>query len=100
MTKGQVALSAGTYLTPSRVGLCATMGHASIPVVKKLKVAIISTGDELKQPGIELNRGEIYESNSFGLSGLVKWLGHEPVRLHSVGDTIDDLRKVLNEVSS
>ena len=100
LTKGQVALSAGTYLTPSRVGLCATMGHASIPVVKKLKVAIISTGDELKQPGIELNRGEIYESNSFGLSGLVKWLGHEPVRLHSVGDTIDDLRKVLNDTSS
>ena len=100
LTKGQVALFAGTYLTPSRVGLCATMGHPSIPVVKKLKVAIISTGDELKQPGTELNRGEIYESNSFGLSGLVKWLGHEPVRLHSVGDTIDDLRKVLNDATS
>ena len=100
LTKGQVALSAGTHLTPSRVGLCATMGHSSIPVVKKLRVAIISTGDELKQPGTELNRGEIYESNSFGLSGLVKWLGHEPVRLHSVGDTIDDLRNVLNEASS
>jgi len=100
LTKGQIALSAGTYLTPSRVGLCATMGHSSIPVFKKLKVAIISTGDELKQPGKELNRGEIYESNSFGISGLVKWLGHEPVRLHSVGDTIDDLRNVLNETSS
>ena len=100
LTKGQIALSAGTRLTPSRLGLCATMGHSSIPVVKKLKVAIISTGDELKQPGTELNRGEIYESNSFGLSGLVKWLGHEPVRLHSVGDTIHDLRKVLNDASS
>ena len=100
LTKGQVALSAGTRLTPSRLGLCATMGHSSIPVVKKLKVAIISTGDELKQPGTELNRGEIYESNSFGLSGLVKWLGHEPVRLHSVGDTIHGLRKVLNDASS
>ncbi len=100
LTKGQVTLLAGTHLTPSRVGLCATMGHPSIPVVKKLKVAIISTGDELKQPGTELNRGEIYESNSFGLSGLVKWLGHEPIRLHSVGDTIDDLRELLNEASS
>ena len=100
LTKGQVALLAGTHLNPSRVGLCATMGHPSIPVIKKLKVAIISTGDELKQPGTELNRGEIYESNSFGLSGLVKWLGHEPIRLHSVGDTIDDLREVLNEASS
>ena len=85
LTKGQVALTAGTYLTPSRVGLCATMGHASIPVVKRLKVAILSTGDELKSPGTELNRGEIYESNSFGLSGLVKWLGRDPIRLHFVG---------------
>ena len=53
------------------------MGHSTIPVVKKLKIAIISTGDELKQPGEELARGEIYESNSFGIAGLVNWLGHE-----------------------
>ena len=100
LSKGEVALEAGTYLTPSRVGLCATMGHSSIPVVKRLKVAIISTGDELKQPGEELERGQIYESNSFGLSGLVKWLGHEPTRLHCVGDTIEDLRETLNKASS
>ena len=99
LSEGEIALSAGTYLTPSRVGLCATMGYSSVPVIKRLKVAIISTGDELKQPGEELGRGEIYESNSFGISGLVKWLGHEPVRMHSVGDTIDDLRKTLNHAS-
>ena len=45
LTKGEVSLAAGTFLTPSRVGLCATMGHSTIPVVKQLKVAIISTGD-------------------------------------------------------
>ena len=96
LTKGQVALKAGTVLTPSRIGLCATMGHNSIPVVKRLRVAIISTGDELKQPGEKLERGEIYESNSFGLAGLVKWLGHHPVRMHCVGDTLDSLRESLN----
>ena len=96
LTKGQVALKAGTFLTPSRIGLCATMGHNSIPVVKRLRVAIISTGDELKQPGDKLERGEIYESNSFGLAGLVKWLGHHPVRMHCVGDTLDSLRESLN----
>lgn len=100
LTKEQVALYSGTYLTPSRVGLCATMGHSSIPVVKKLNVAIISTGDELKQPGEELERGEIFESNSFGLAGLVNWLGHNATRLHSVGDSLDNLREVLNEASS
>ncbi|MDE0745917.1 MAG: molybdopterin molybdotransferase MoeA [SAR202 cluster bacterium] len=96
LTKGQVALKAGTFLTPSRIGLCATMGHKSIPVVKRLRVAIISTGDELKQPGDKLERGEIYESNSFGLAGLVKWLGHHPVRMHCAGDTLDSLRESLN----
>ena len=100
LTKGSIALTAGSYLTPSRVGLCATMGHSSIPVVKRLKVAIISTGDELKQPGDELERGQIYESNSFGLYGLVNWLGHEATRLHCVGDTLDELRQTLNKASS
>ncbi len=100
LTKGEIALTAGSHLTPSRVGLCATMGHSSIPVVKRLKVAIISTGDELKQPGEELERGQIYESNSFGLYGLVNWLGHEATRLHCVGDTLDELRQTLNKASS
>ena len=99
LSKGEIALVAGTYLTPSRVGLCATMGHSSIPVIKKLKVAIIATGDELKQPGEEIERGEIYESNSFGLAGLIKWLGHEAARLNCIGDTIDDLRQTLNQAS-
>ena len=99
LSKGEIALSAGTYLTPSRVGLCATMGYSSIPVIKKLKVAIIATGDELKQPGEKIERGEIYESNSFGLSGLIKWLGHESTRLNCIGDTIDDLRQTLNQAS-
>jgi len=100
LTKGEVSLAAGTFLTPSRVGLCATMGHSTIPVVKQLKVAIISTGDELKQPGEELDYGEIYESNSFGLAGLIKWLGHIPVRIHCVGDSLDALRNTLNEAAT
>ena len=99
LTEGQTALSAGAHLSPSRVGLCATMGHDKLPVIKRLKVAIISTGDELKQPGEKLAHGEIYESNSFGIAGLVKWLGHEPVRMHCVDDTLDGLRDSLNEAA-
>ena len=62
-------------------------------------MAIISTGDELNNRE-ELERGQIYESNSFGLCGLVNWLGHESTRLHCVGDTIEDLRETLNQASS
>ena len=99
LTKGQVAISEGTLLTPSQIGMCATMGYGTLPVFKPLKIAIISTGDELIQPGQELLRGQIYESNSFGIAGLVRRLGHIPIRMQCVGDTLEDLRKTLNEAS-
>ena len=72
--------------------MCATMGHATVPIVQKLRIGIISTGDELKPPGQDLSYGEIYESNSFGLAGLVKMLGHVPVRYEAVHDSMDALR--------
>ena len=97
---GAVALTKGMQLTPSRVGLCATMGHATVPVYRRLRVGIVSTGDELKSPGEPLKHGEIYESNSFGLAGLVEWSGHEPVRYPAVADTMGALRATLNEASA
>ena len=99
LKKGQVAITSGTLLTPSQIGMCATMGYDKLSVFKPLKIAIISTGDELIQPGQELQRGQIYESNSFGIAGLVNWLGHEAVRMQCVGDTLEDLRQTLNNAS-
>ena len=92
IAEGQVGLEQGCYLTPQSISMCATMGYSSVPVVKKLKIGIISTGDELKPPGESLSYGEIYESNSYGLSGLVKMLGHTPIRYPAVHDSIDALR--------
>ena len=88
----QVGLEKGYYLTPQSISMCATMGYSSVPVVKKMKIGIISTGDELKPPGEDLSYGEIYESNSYGLSGLVKMLGHTPIRYPAVHDSMDALR--------
>ena len=99
LQKGQVALSKGSILTPSKIGLCATMGHAEVPVVTKAKVAIISTGDELVPPGQQLQPGQLYESNSFGLAGLVKWLGHQPHRFNAVPDTLNELRAALDQAA-
>ncbi len=92
IAEGQVGLQKGCYLTPQSISMCATMGYSSVPVVKKLKIGIISTGDELKPPGEDLSYGEIYESNSFGLSGLVKMLGHIPIRYPAVHDSMEALR--------
>ena len=96
IAKGDIGLSAGAVLTPSRISLCATMGHQNLKVVKPLTIAIISTGNELKSPGESLEFGEIYESNSFGLASLVKLSGHIPKRYESVMDSMDSLRNVLN----
>jgi molybdopterin molybdotransferase len=99
LSQGEIALTKGQHLTPSRVGLCATMGYATVPVYAQLNVGIVSTGDELKSPGQPLKHGEIYESNSFGLAGLVEWSGHTPVRFPSVADTMDALRETLDEAA-
>jgi molybdopterin molybdotransferase len=95
-TENEILLKVGTLLTPEKISLCAAMGHNKIKVFKPLKVAIISTGDELRLPGEVLEKGEIYESNTFGLSGLVNWLGHEPVRFSSGVDNLDKLRETLD----
>ena len=98
--EGVVGLKQGSYLSPQSISMCATMGYDQLPVMKKLKIGIISTGDELKSPGELLSFGEIYESNSYGLSGLVQALGHTPIRYPSVIDSLNDLREQFNKAAS
>lgn len=97
--QNDILLEKGTYLTPEKISLCAAMGHNKIKVFKQLKVAVISTGDELRLPGESLDKGDIFESNTFGLSGLISWLGHEPVRYPSVVDNLEKLRETLDAAS-
>ena len=92
----EVGLEKGTYLSPQAISMCATMGYSTIPVIRRLKIGVISTGDELKPPGTELAYGEIYESNSYGISGLVKMLGHTPIRYPAVHDSIEALHDQFN----
>tara|TARA_B100000676_G_scaffold306668_1_gene363422 strand:+ start:42 stop:1181 length:1140 start_codon:yes stop_codon:yes gene_type:complete len=93
---GKVALSKGQQMTPAAISLAATMGHDTIPVRMKLRVAVISTGDELIQPGLELSPGQIYESNSYGLFALLKKIGCEPILYDVVLDSLSGLRETLD----
>ncbi len=97
ISKGQLILEKGTLLKPSHIGLLATTGHSHISVFKKLKISIISTGDELISPGEKLSSGKIYESNSYVLEGLINDLGHIPLRINSISDSIDILRLELDK---
>ena len=96
MEKNQIMLEAGEKMDPYKIGLLATMGYSELPVYSKLKVSIISTGDELVKPGTNLKTGQIYESNSYFLAALIKELGHEPLIIDLVNDNLNELREKMN----
>lgn len=99
VTKNQLILEKGTHISPRDIGLLATTGHSKVSVIKQLKISIIPTGDELITPGNDLLPGQIYESNSFTLEGLIKKLGHIPIRHKSVCDNFNDLRNELDKAA-
>jgi len=98
LMKGQTALQSGHVMTPPSISLAATMGHSNVPVRTKPRVAVISTGTELIAPGEELNEGQIYESNSYGLCALLERIGCNPILIDTVADNLDDLRSTLNSL--
>ncbi len=73
--RGQTALAAGRRLGPAELGLAAALGHAELPVFRPLRVALMSTGDEVREPGITLPPGAIYDANRFILKALLERLG-------------------------
>jgi len=98
LRKGETNLKAGQAMTPAAISLAATMGHETVPVRSKPRVAVISTGDELVTPGHELKDGQIYESNSYGLCALLEKIGCTPIHHNMVEDSIEGLRSALNSV--
>lgn len=79
-------LRRGDLLTPGRLGLAAAMGHPRLKVFRKPRVGILSTGDEVVEPGEPLPFGGVYNSNAYSLLGLVLRAGGEPVLLGKVPD--------------
>lgn len=75
LSGGQTALSAGTRLRAQEIGLAASLGLARLPVRRSLRVAVFSTGDELRMPGEALTAGTIYDSNRFSIKAMLDDLG-------------------------
>lgn len=96
---GATILSAGTRLGPQHLGLAASVGLGSLPVVRRLRVATFFTGDELVNPGEPLAPGRIYNSNRYTINGLLAALGFEVVDLGTVADDLEATSQALVEAA-
>ena len=98
--QGTAVLRAGTRLTPQALGLAAGVGAATLPVRRRPRVALLSTGNELVMPGEPLPPGAIYNSNRFMLRGLLQAAGCDAQDLGIVPDRLDATRDALRRAAA
>jgi molybdopterin molybdotransferase len=96
---GTVVLHAGSVLRPQELGLLASLGHGDAWVRSRPRVALLSTGDEVVEPGLPRKPGQIYDANRFSCHGLVEAAGAVPLDFGIVPDVRDVLRTRLLEAA-
>jgi molybdopterin molybdotransferase len=97
MHRGQTVLLHGTEIGPWEIGILATLGWSHVPVIRRPRVAILATGDEVIDVDEPLRPGKIRNSNSYLLEAAVRQAGAEPQRLGVARDTVESLREKFSE---
>lgn len=97
VSSGDLALEEGTVVGPPQIALLAAIGRATVRVRPRPRVVVISTGSELTQPGEELSRGQIYDSNSFALCAAARDAGAIAYRVGAVADDAETLRSTIED---
>jgi molybdopterin molybdotransferase len=100
LASGAVALAQGTRLNPFRLGLAAALDRAQVPVARRPKVALLCTGDELRDAGSPARAGSIPDSNGPSLAALARRAGAEVRRLPRTTDDLDETRAALRSALS
>ena len=95
--EGETVLTAGTIIGPAEVSLLASISRASVPVIRRARVASLSTGDELLEPGEPLAAGKIFSSNAAALAAATLRAGARPLVLPIARDNREALRTQLVE---
>jgi molybdopterin molybdotransferase len=94
---GELVLAKGTVLRPPEVGVIASLGRDRVRVIRRPEVAVLSTGDELLDPGEPLQPAKIYDANQYSIAALVERFGGVPRLLGVAKDTVEDLTASVRE---
>jgi len=97
---GQIVITRGQILNPSRIGALAALGVGDVEVFAKPSVAILSTGNEIADPGSELQPGQIYDINKFTLGTIIQEHGGIPMPFATAQDTIEALEGAIDACSA
>ncbi|EEW2165155.1 molybdopterin molybdotransferase MoeA [Escherichia coli O103] len=100
ISAGAVVFPAGTRLTTAELPVIASLGNAEVPVIRKVRVALFSTGDELQLPGQPLGDGQIYDTNRLAVHLMLEQLGCEVINLGIIRDDPHALRAAFIEADS
>ena len=95
VTQGSTVLTAGSRIRPQDIGIAAATGRALLPVRRRVRVAVLATGDELRAPGEPLPPGCIYDTNRHSVVAALRGLGAEVSDLGLVPDRLESIRDVL-----
>ena len=93
--QGDHVLETGVVLRPSEVGVLASLGYHAVKVIRRPVVAILSTGNELLEPGDEFGAGKIYDSNSYSVAASVQRYGGVPLMLGIARDNLESMNTKL-----
>jgi molybdopterin molybdotransferase len=97
--QGEVALAAGTLLRPAQIAVIAALGIAPVPVRRRLRVAVCSTGSELREAGAALDDGAVYDSNRIALAAMLARLGCAVLDLGIVRDEPAAIEAALRDAA-
>ena len=99
VAQGQTVVEAGTVLRPQEIGLMTSLGAWQLSVRRRPRVALMSTGDEVAEPGTPRRAGQIYDANRFTLRGAIEQSGGDVMDLGIVPDVRDTLRAALHDAA-
>lgn len=95
--KGEVVIPAGTVIKEGEIGVLASLGKSVVPVIRKPKIGIIATGEELVEVDTPFKKGQIRSSNHWTLTALARRLGFEVVNRGLIGDNPDEIERAVEE---